>query len=238
MVGADADYLLNLNPQNCPLFNASLKEQAETDGLSYDKYATFLVRLSQLFDEHTFDLPAGYSACQYLLWADLHSIDLTVDYTEEDLTTCNQIMSDAAKVYVDTNFKLNNLAANEFLQKVHDYIQTATGAQYYKESLHYKLLTERYRKHDRLMAEEMNANNANHMPDYIFYATTDINLQMFMSALAGKDNVRAIPALQEHIVPSSSLILEVTEQDGKFIVEATLNDQKLPLAACDNENPC
>lgn len=74
------------------------------------------------------------------------------------------------------------------------------------------------------MAEEMNANNANHMPEYIFYSTTDINLQMFMSALAGKDNVGSIPSLQEHIVPSSSLILEVYEDSGKFYVDATLND--------------
>ena len=85
-------------------------------------------------------------------------------------------MNDAAKVYIDTNFKLQNIASNDFLQKVHDYVSTAIGEQDYKKSKHFAELTARYRKNDRLMAEEMNANNANHMPDYIFYATTDINL--------------------------------------------------------------
>ena len=61
---------------------------------------------------------------------------------------------------------------------------------------------------------------------------------MFVSSLVGKDNLKNIPSLRNHIVPSSSLILEVIETDGKYYIEAHLNDQKIPLVASGESNPC
>ena len=91
MVGADHDFLLNINKDNCPAFGKELKQQyASVEGQNSET----LLRISQLFgEEKTFDLPDGYEACKYLLWADLHSIELTLDYTEKDIDDCIAIMN-------------------------------------------------------------------------------------------------------------------------------------------------
>ena len=72
----------------------------------------------------------------------------------------------------------------------------------------------------------------------MFYGTNDVNLQMFVAALVGRDYWKKYPHLQEHLVPSSSLVLEVQNFEGKMIVELYLNDHKIPLAPCGEGNSC
>lgn len=53
----------------------------------------------------------------------------------------------------------------------------------YKDTMHYKKLTARSKSAHS--PDEMLRNNANNQPEYIFFVTSDLNLEYFLSSLVG-----------------------------------------------------
>ena len=46
------------------------------------------------------ELPEGFELCEYVLWADLHSIELKSAYSQGDLDQCNNLITDISKHFV------------------------------------------------------------------------------------------------------------------------------------------
>ena len=142
------------------------------------------------------------------------------------------IISKITQYYLSVDNKLNNIASAQFTKYLHDHLSSVSGVMDYKETVHYKKLTARSRAAHS--PDEMLRNNANNQPDYIFFVTSDITLEYFLSSLLGYQNFKQHPVFQQAIVPSSTLIIEVVENDvGEMNVEAYFNDVPLMLQGCN-----
>ena len=77
----------------------------------------------------------------------------------------------------------------------------------YKKTMHYRRLTARNVNHNH--PDEMLRNNAGTQPHYIFFVTSDLTLEYFLSSLIGYQNWKNHPVFHGAITPSSSLMLEI-----------------------------
>lgn len=76
--------------------------------------------------------------CQYLSWADLHNVFLTISFDQTDLDTCKNLDKVLINYAQFVDSKLNHLSSTQFMQYLHDHIQSVSGSIDYKNSLHYK----------------------------------------------------------------------------------------------------
>lgn len=89
-MGADDDFILNLNSDNCPAF----KKAVDTNWPAFENSVLtnnkdFLTRLAGFFGQTNADLKTSLSYCQYLKWADLHNVALSFAFTDDDVSKCD-----------------------------------------------------------------------------------------------------------------------------------------------------
>lgn len=103
--------------------------------------------------------------------------------------------------------------------------------------MHYKRLTAG--NVNRGNPDELLRNNADSSPEYIFFVTNDLSLEYFLVSLIGYQNFKNHPVFHTGVVPSSSLVIEVTEDsEGQLNIEAFFNDVSLVLAGCGKRVRC
>jgi len=182
-----------------------------------------MLRLANLFEKEAVQIDEAVQMCEYMAWADLHNIELTVEYVQEDLDNCWGLEGEILSYYNSVDEKLSYLASTEFLTYLRDHLTSVTGLSTYESTLHYK-------KHfkDHFLSqkpERLTATNANTQPYYVFLMSESANLHMIVSALTPSSK-----GVYEHInfatVPSSTLIFEVVQQadNSSSIVNALFND--------------
>mmetsp|Transcript_30662 Transcript_30662/g.22731 ORF Transcript_30662/g.22731 Transcript_30662/m.22731 type:complete len:123 (+) Transcript_30662:730-1098(+) len=119
--------------------------------------------------------------CQYLSWADLHNVALTISYTASDLSECSRL-NDVLNAYIlDVDKSLNYLASAELLVYLRDHISTVGGSLNYEESLHFKKFQLPNLKLNR--KEMVSATNADEQPVYVFLMTEHPNMNQFLDAV-------------------------------------------------------
>jgi len=81
MVGVDDDLMLRLTPDNCPAFKDGLSEYNSVLQTYIHTYKTsFFPRLASLFGYTAVTLTDALEMCQYLEWADLHNVELDINF--------------------------------------------------------------------------------------------------------------------------------------------------------------
>lgn len=121
VMGAEDDYMLALNADNCPTFGKAISDNYKTlEDNVQNTFKTFLTRLTGFFGVQSADTKTAISYCQYLKWADLHNVALSFDFTVDDISQCDAIVTLQNQFYADQDQKLGYLAANQFLKLTHD----------------------------------------------------------------------------------------------------------------------
>lgn len=91
-MGAEDDFILNLNTDNCPAFNKAITDNYQTyEGYVQTTFKDFLPKLAGYFGAQTADSKTALSYCSYIKWAYLHNVDLQFAYTNDDITNCDAI---------------------------------------------------------------------------------------------------------------------------------------------------
>eukprot|EP00349_Pseudokeronopsis_sp_Brazil_P003725 CAMPEP_0202959266 /NCGR_PEP_ID=MMETSP1396-20130829/3500_1 /ASSEMBLY_ACC=CAM_ASM_000872 /TAXON_ID= /ORGANISM="Pseudokeronopsis sp., Strain Brazil" /LENGTH=201 /DNA_ID=CAMNT_0049677755 /DNA_START=704 /DNA_END=1309 /DNA_ORIENTATION=+ len=166
--------------------------------------------------------------CQYLSWADLHNVALTISYTASDLSECSRL-NDVLNAYIlDVDKSLNYLASAELLVYLKDHISTVGGSLNYEESLHFKKFQLPNLKLNR--KEMVSATNADEQPVYVFLMTEHPNMNQFLDAVINQDYKGEI----ESSIPSSTLFFNLMEKDGSMQIEGRFNDEPIVLGGCED----
>lgn len=154
------------------------------------------------------DVPTALSFCEYLKWADLHGVALSIDVTADDITKCDAIKTALYQFYIDQDTTLNFLASNTFLKQTHDQIKSHLSQINYKDTYFYKQAT--LKSENAVLGDEKYRNNADEKPSYFVMVAKDVNVRLIMSGLMGKKTTEANTALlQATSHPASALILEL-----------------------------
>ncbi len=91
MVGHDDDLMLRLNAGNCASWKQGLVENEAVLHTLLEPFQSLFLRLATLFGESEVNKEEAVEMCSYLKWADLHNVELSIEYAQEDLTQCNQL---------------------------------------------------------------------------------------------------------------------------------------------------
>jgi hypothetical protein len=79
MVGHDDDLMLRLNAENCPKFGKALVENEHyIHDLTKDYEKNFYPKLAKLIDRENVTRAEAIDLCEYIQWADLHEVALSV----------------------------------------------------------------------------------------------------------------------------------------------------------------
>lgn len=185
--------MLHLDGNNCPKFNSSLVQAWPAyEASAKAKFGTFFTRLSTLFGQQIGGVMEGISACEYLTWAYYHDIDLTFVYAQSDIDSCNALTNSYYDYYLDVDESLGYLAANQYLKKLLDSLNTVTGHVLFHETPFFK--TYLRTKHESLSLEAaINLGLGDSSPRFYFYVTEQVYMRMLLSGLMGKDNRAQFP---------------------------------------------
>jgi hypothetical protein len=103
---------MRLNEKNCPVFKQGLVDNYDTlKNLTKDFEQNFFPRLAHIFGYCGIGLAEAVEMCQYLQWADLHNIKLTVPYTQDDLDQCSGLDVAMFEYFNFVDESLNHIAA-------------------------------------------------------------------------------------------------------------------------------
>eukprot|EP00350_Pseudokeronopsis_sp_OXSARD2_P000638 CAMPEP_0170541408 /NCGR_PEP_ID=MMETSP0211-20121228/1145_1 /TAXON_ID=311385 /ORGANISM="Pseudokeronopsis sp., Strain OXSARD2" /LENGTH=266 /DNA_ID=CAMNT_0010844119 /DNA_START=542 /DNA_END=1342 /DNA_ORIENTATION=- len=234
MVAHEDDFMLRLNQENCPLFKATLEAQYQTLETELKSFENFFLRLEDMFEVASVDAKEATKMCQYLQWADLHNVALTLDAKASDLSECNRLDEVLLAFVVDVDRSLSYLGASDFLSYLNDHLSTVSGTLDFRSSFHFKKFQEQNERTGRL--EDLTATNAGEQPEYVFLMTEDANMKLFLSAVSSEGmNHEAISSAS---IPSSTLIFNLMRNGLEELqVEALFNDEPLILGGCDS-SPC
>lgn len=100
-MGGEDDFILNLGEDNCPAFKKAISD-------NYNDFANkvqtnnkdFLTRLNTL-SGLTLDVPNALSFCEYLQWADMHNVALSIETNQDDIKKCTEIKNSLYQYYID-----------------------------------------------------------------------------------------------------------------------------------------
>ena len=138
VMGAEDDYILGLNETNCVNF----KTQADAKWPAFAQQTTdsnkdFFSRLQSAFGLETIDINSARDVCKYIMWADLHDVQLSVQITNDDLQSCDSLLASITKFYTDINKDLNFIGAIEFSNHTRDYINALVGDTHFHNTFFY-----------------------------------------------------------------------------------------------------
>ncbi len=170
--GHEDDLMLHLDGNNCPKFNTSLVQAWPAyESSTKAKFGDFLTRLGQLYGTGSqMGVMDGLNACEYLSWAYYHDIQLTFSYAQTDIDSCNNLTNSYYNYYLDVDESLGYLAANQYLKKLLDSLNTVTGHMLFHETPFFK--TYLRTKHETLSLEEaISLGLGDSSPRFYFYVT-------------------------------------------------------------------
>jgi hypothetical protein len=233
--------MLHLDGNNCPKFNASLTQAWPAYEVNTKaKFGDFLTRLGQLYGTGSqMGVMDGLNACEYLLWAYYHDVELTFSYVQSDIDSCNALTISYYNYYLDVDESLGYLAANQYLKKLLDSLNTVTGHVLFHETPFFK--TYLRTKHESLSLEEaVSLGLGDSSPRFYFYVTEQVYMRMLLSGLMGKDNRAQYPQIFQTVPkPSLQFAFEViVNTDGTKTVAAHLSDVDIVLGGCTNTKGC
>lgn len=115
MIGHDDDLMLRLNSQNCPKFSKGLQEHEQhVDELTKEYQKSFYPRLAEMMGQASVTRSEAVDLCEYINWADLHEVELTISATQDDFKNCAGLLT-AVDEYVNfVDEQLGNLGSNQF----------------------------------------------------------------------------------------------------------------------------
>jgi hypothetical protein len=187
--GHEDDYLLHADGANCPKLNKTLTAQWPAyEAKALNDYKTFLQRLgTTLFNTGaSFGVKDGINACDYLLWAYYHDIDLQFSYLQSDIDSCNSLKVSYFNYVLDADQSLGYLGANQFLLKIHDQLSTLTGHKQFKETFFYQTYL-KAQEEPHLLSERLES-TLDGQPRFYFYTTEQVYMRMLLSGLVGSTN--------------------------------------------------
>jgi len=232
--------MLHLDGNNCPKFNTSLAQAWPAyESNTKAKFGDFLTRLGQLYGTGPMGVMDGLNACEYLTWAYYHDIELTFTYAQTDIDSCNALTNSYYNYYLDVDESLGYLAANQYLKKVLDSLNTVTGHTLFHETPFFK--TYLRTKHETLSLEEaVSLGLGDSSPRFYFYVTEQVYMRLLLSGLMGKENRAQYPQVFQTVPkPSLQFALEVVlNNDGTKTVAAHLSDVDIVLGGCTNTKGC
>jgi hypothetical protein len=164
----------------------------------------FFSRLSTLFEVADVNYLEATEMCQYLQWADLHNVELTINFTQNDLHECSHLDTVLIKYDQHIDQQLDLLSSTEFLQYLHDHLQSVSGTIEYSASSHFKKYQLKHLLSKR--PEYLHASNAATQPNYVFLMTEPNNMKLFLAALTPASIKETSTQHTESSVPSSTLI--------------------------------
>jgi hypothetical protein len=233
--------MLHLDGNNCPKFNTSLAQAWPAYEVNTKaKFGDFLTRLGQLYGTASqMGVMDGLNACEYLQWAYYHDIELTFSYVQSDIDSCNALTTSYYNYYLDVDESLGYLAANQYLKKLLDSLNTVTGHLLFHETPFFK--TYLRTKHESLSLEEaVSLGLGDSSPRFYFYVTEQVYMRMLLSGLMGKENRAQYPQIFQTVPkPSLQFAFEViVNNDGTKSVAAHLSDVDIVLGGCTNTKGC
>jgi len=223
--GLEADYLLSVNEQNCPLFKKVFYSTAmdldyiALQGLPY-KWSDFVKQRGSTMHEF----------CEYLEWAWLTSTPLKDQVNMDNLRrdnchTYNTQYVNALRQFEEEN---SNLVASEFVEELKEKIAHAAGIQNWSETKRFS------RMKKRLQAEH---SNADPLPNvyHAYTAFTPDHLYLFAFATLDRNDLDRATYGVRVLPNASTLIFEV---DSSNNVHAYLNDRQVTPAGCQPRADC
>jgi hypothetical protein len=187
----------------------------------------------------------AFQICEYLLWADLHEVELKVPFTYGDVHHCFGLQKAFDQYYNYVDASLQQLGATQFKQYLHDHIRSVAQDLNYNLSMHYQMHNA---KADRsVRPAEQHRNNVDNQPRYVFLMADEMNIDLFLSAvMQGSNKTNAVEGAHNqhhkeharHVIPSSTLFFELVERDDDLYVEGYFNDEPLHLGGCHHIHSC
>jgi hypothetical protein len=112
VMGAEDDLILNLGEDNCPAFKKAVSTHWNSFTNDFTtSFKDFMTRLNTL-SGLTLDTNGCLSFCEYLKWADLHNVALSIDVTADDQTKCDAMKTKLYDFYVAQDTALNFISSN------------------------------------------------------------------------------------------------------------------------------
>lgn len=101
-MGADDDYILGLNTENCPAFAKAINDNYQAfENNAKTTFSKLITNLEKYFDSSKPDIKTVLSYCEYIKWADLHNVPLTFDFTSDDVKDCDDLNTAYVNFYIE-----------------------------------------------------------------------------------------------------------------------------------------
>jgi hypothetical protein len=214
MEGISYDYMLGMNDTKCsPLEKAHLSKKPELDAVVKEIVAGASDIPQSVKDEYM--TPQVWEDfCHYVYWADVEGVELQDDILGT-VSTCEQLSAAKSKLYAHIDADQQGVSTNDIRQNMQERLKQwencyATGGVCTRDN-----------------------GVLNIEPYHPFYSMMWMPLPQLELLAASLTDEVSMP-----FVPSSTILLEITEETDGLQVTLKINDQETVTSLCGDKSTC